>query len=355
VDSIEIVVRIVVFAIGLALVVHFLRSIIRVALLNRHQRDRFAEFVSGAVWRAFRATAPRTNDQLKINTHVLWYWPTALFMLGLAWFVLALIAFACLLWAARAEDTVFAALIGSGSALTTLGFYGPMTPHGLVLAIAEGIFGLFILAFVVTFIPGYQATMQQRNDMVAWVYARTGAPPTGAGLLAWFYTHGDADGLSGQWGAWEVWLRDVGISQTVTPLLNYTRTSLVGQDWLAGCVAVLDAAALSLSALDTTAKGAAQVCLDAGVRALGSIAGVVASTLAGSQGEAAVTRAEFDRACEQLRVAGAPVKGDREQAWRDFSSLRSRYGHFIGALAERTLSVRQHPLAAPATTELTQR
>jgi hypothetical protein len=346
-NTLDTVARSVVFVIGVALVLFFFRSIIRVALLNRHQRDRFVEFVSGVVWRVFRATAPRSAGQVKVNNHVLWYWPTTMFVLSISWFNLVLIAFACMLWSTRAEDTIFKALIGSGSALTTLGFYEPTTPHGLVLAVIQGIFGMFILTYVITFIPGYQTVIQARNDMVAWIYARSGAPATGAGLLAWFYANDDTDGLNGQWSVWEVGLRNVGEAQTMTPLLNYTRTTLCDQDWLSGIGTVLDAAALSLAALDASSRGPTQVCLDAGVRALTSIAGVVLPATANRPEGEQNSRAEFDRACEQLRAAGAPVKADRESAWRDFSALRSRYWHLVGPLAEHTLSSPQHALARP--------
>ena len=49
-----------------------------------------------------------------------------------------------------------------------------------------------------------------------------------------------------------------------------------------------------------------------------------------------IERAQFDAACEELNVAGLPIKADREQAWHDFSGWRVNYDAVLAPLARLT-------------------
>ena len=46
-----------------------------------------------------------------------------------------------------------------------------------------------------------------------------------------------------------------------------------------------------------------------------------------------VTRSEYDAACELLSSAGVPLKGDQEDNWLAFVSMRSKYDFALIALA----------------------
>src|SRR5258706_13731226 len=49
-----------------------------------------------------------------------------------------------------------------------------------------------------------------------------------------------------------------------------------------------------------------------------------------------VTRAEFDEACHRLTAAGAKLKDDRDQAWRDFAGWRVCYERVLLQFASLT-------------------
>ena len=44
-----------------------------------------------------------------------------------------------------------------------------------------------------------------------------------------------------------------------------------------------------------------------------------------SNGSIHITRDEYDAVCEQLSGAGVPLKGDRDESWRAFVSMRIQY------------------------------
>jgi hypothetical protein len=253
---------------------------------------------------------------------------------------LVVVGFAFFYWATGAATTVFGALVASGSALSTLGFDTVNNPPGQVLAISEAAIGLFIVVYMITFIPGFMSAMQQRNDQVAWVYARTGTPPTAGRLLIWLY--GLQPELSDElWSGWEVWFRALGETHSATPLLNMSRSFRPEQDWLAGTAAMLDATALASTTLDIASAPSAIVCCETGVRALRSIAMVFATEqqltgdgLAPTQ----VDRATFDAVCARLTAAGAPIKADGDQAWRKFAEKRLQYEAAIAVIANRILA-----------------
>lgn len=343
----NIVQALVAWIIGLALIAVFFRSLISTTLFNRHRRDGIGHAITSISWAVFRSVALRSNEQAVIDRRIIWFWPIAVFSLIFTWFGLVVVGFAFFYWATGAATTVFGALVASGSALSTLGFDTVNNPPGQVLAICEAAIGLFIVVYTITFLPGFMIAMQQRNDQVAWVYARTGAPPTAGRLLEWFYGL-QPELIDELWSSWEMWFRALGETHAATPLLNMSRSFRPEQDWLAGTAAMLDASALASTTLDIASAPSATVCCDTGIRALRTISMVFATEqqltgdgLAPTQ----VDRATFDALCARLAAAGAPIKTDSDLAWREFSEKRLQYEAALAVIAHRILArARTQPL-----------
>jgi hypothetical protein len=137
---------------GLRLLFMILRSMIRIALMNRHSRDVFAEFAARAVYMAVALRLRRTTD---VHPVLVWFVPAYMLALIMVYFLGAMIAFAFLYWGTQAVGSWHQALIASGSAFNTLGFATPTTTVGQWLAIPEGALGLGIVVFLFTFIPSY--------------------------------------------------------------------------------------------------------------------------------------------------------------------------------------------------------
>ena len=245
--------RVVAFVMGLLLLLAFLQSAARVAIVNRQRGDPLARGIGWVAYSAIARKALRRHSYDEIQNALAWVLPLYMLLLIASWFALVQGAFSLLIWSSQAEHSVLQAVIASGSALCTLGFLTPPDVSGQLLAIPEGAFGLGIVVFFFTFIPGYQTTIQARETKVAWLYARAGVDPTGFGFIEWLQRSGQADDLTAIWEDWEAWFRLLMETHTRAPVLAFVPEVQRGQAWLIGAVVILDAVSFCLSVLD--AKG----------------------------------------------------------------------------------------------------
>jgi hypothetical protein len=148
--------------------------------------------------------------------------------------------------------------------------------------------------------------------------------------------------LEEQWQAWEAWFADIEESHTSLPALVFFRSPRPDHAWITAAGAVLDAAALSLAALDIPRSPQAALCIRAGFIALRRIADVFGIAYEPDPHYPAqpisVRRDEFDAACERLAASGAPILADRDQAWRDFAGWRVNYDTVLLALCSITMA-----------------
>src|SRR5580692_9454191 len=245
---------------------------IRIALINRHYRDFFAETAGRAVYAAVSLRLRGKRGTRASHPVLLWLFPAYLLLLILVYFVGAMAAFVLLYWGTGAVVSWRQAFLASGSALNTLGFATPTTIAGQWLAIPEGALGLGIVVFLFTFIPGYQAVIRAREDKASWLYVRVGDQPSGAGMLEWCQQTGVSGNMRDIWGAWEDWFRTLGDTHSVLPMLSMSPSVQSSQSWVVAAAAVLDAGALAASSIETQDAEAARVCVRTGTRALLAIA-----------------------------------------------------------------------------------
>ena len=257
---------------GLGLLFMVLRSMIRIALMNRHYRDFLAEVTGRAVYTAVALRLGRNRDTRAVHSVLLWFFPAYIFLLIFVYFLGAMTAFAFLYWGTGAVISWHQAFIASGSALNTLGFATPTTIAGQWLAIPEGALGLGIVVFLFTFIPSYQAVIRSREDKTSWLYVRIGDRPTGVALLEWCQRAGIADNMREVWEAWEDWFRMLGDTHSVLPMLTMSPSVQVNQSWVQAAAAVLDAAALAACSIETKDAETARICVQTGTRAFLAIA-----------------------------------------------------------------------------------
>lgn len=321
--------------IGLTLIGVFFRSIIRVALINKRPDDLLLNLA--AVITAFLFIRPpsQTGDRGRMDRRGLWYWPISQLILIAIWFCLVVIGFACLYWAAQSVPGVEEAFIASGSALSTLGFATPPDVPGQVIAVIQGMIGLGIVVFVFTFIPGYLAAIQQRDDQVAWVYARTGGTPSGSALIEWLVAADRTNRLDETWEAWEGWFRNTGEAQTLSPLIAFDRSVRRGESWIAASGAMLDAATFASTSLGLSGQAPADVCISTGEQALLAVEQALAPAM--RRVPAGIATPEFDRAGydalrARLEAAGVPLHGDRDADLEAFLARRARYARTVARL-----------------------
>ena len=326
---------------GLCLLFTILRSMIRIALMNRHYRDFFAEVTGRAVYMAVAFRLGSNRDMKAIHPVLVWFFPAYILSLIIVYFVGAMAAFALLYWGTGAVDTWHQAFIASGSGLNTLGFATPTTIVGQWLSIPEGALGLGIVVFLFTFIPSYQAVIRSREDKTSWLYVRANSQPSGVTLLEWCQRTGVATNMKDLWESWEDWFRMLGDTHSVLPMLSMSPSVQSGQSWVLAAAAVLDAAALAASSIDTGDVESAKICVRTGTRALLAITDALgrASSAAGQE-QGRPSRRRYEAARSRLCSAGMPLRSgaDEETQWQEFLSLREEYGEALFFIARQTFA-----------------
>jgi hypothetical protein len=333
--------RVLAVILGVWLLFSVLRSMIRIALMNRHSRDFFANFTGRAVYKAVALRLGTKRDARTTHAVLLWFFPVYMLSLTVVYFLGAMVAFTFLYWGTQAVGTWNQAFIASGSALNTLGFATPSTVAGQWLAIPEGALGLGIVVFLFTFFPGYQAVIRAREDRTAWLYARVGDQPSGAGMLEWCQQTGLAANMRDIWEAWENWFRMIADTHSVLPMLNISPSVQSSQSWVVAAAAVLEAGALVASSIETQDVEAARICVREGTRALLAIADTLGRAgLAGEEVTTRPSREKFEALRVHFSLLGIPLRpaAAKDAQWQEFLRLRGQYEAALLFVARHTFT-----------------
>lgn len=329
----------------------YFRSIVRVVLINRRERDfveRIARF--GAV-SIVHALADKKGDYGKTQHVQAWVLPLFIFICVVIWFLLVQFAFMLILWGLRLEPGWAAAFTASGSALSTLGFKTPPTLAGEFLAIFEAAIGLAVVILLFTFVPGYQAAIQVRERKVGWLYARTGRRPTTSSLIESLQRSGQIEHHSAVWEDWEQWFRGVLETHSIAPILAFVPAVYRGTSWVGAAAAVLDATALLSACLEDKNTESARICHEIGTAALKSIAIELNPTVsldAWTDKDVDPELIEkFDHLYDRLAAIGLPTKPDRDACRKAFITMRADYEASIRLLAKATLMPIEEPWILP--------
>jgi hypothetical protein len=164
--------------------------------------------------------------------------------------------------------------------------------------------------------------------MVTSLETQAGTPPSAAELLGRLARIGGLEALDGFWQDWARWFAELEETHTSASSLVYFRSPQPDRSWVTAAGAVLDAAALLASTLDVPRQPAAELCIRSGYLALRRIGDFFVMPYdpdPSPRGPISVDRAEYDEVCARLAATGAPLRRDREQAWRDFVGWRVNY------------------------------
>jgi hypothetical protein len=323
---------------GAALLIGILGSSIRVVLLPRGVRGRWARTVFITVrllfkLRIWRRTSYEVRDRL-----LSFYGPLALLALLATWVLGVVIAFTGMMWAAGVHP-LRAAFAMSGSSIVTLGF---ATPHGLpqtLLVIAESALGLFELALLITFLPNIYSDFYRREREVTKIRVEAGQPPEGVYILIRLFRLERLDVRTEVWQRFLDWFVEVENSHVAFPALPFFRSLMPQSSWVTAAGAVLDGAALAASCLDAPRDLEAELLIRSGYLCLRRIAEILQLPFDDDPAPTdpiAVTRTEFDEVWARMRDVGLPLKPDQDKAWRDFAGWRVNYDEPLIRLATVT-------------------
>jgi hypothetical protein len=305
-----------------------LSSAIATFVLPRAARSQLNRIVFGVLRRGFDLLLHFARTYNRRDAIMAYYAPLGLLLLLPAWYLLILLGYAAMYWALGAGD-LFAVFRLSGSSLFTLGFELSKTPVVTVFAFSEAMLGLLLVGLLIAYLPTMYSAFARREQAVNLLEVRAGSPPSALEMLLRFNRIHGLDKLADYWRGWETWFADVEESHTTLPALIFFRSPRAENSWVTAAGTVLDAASITLSAIDIPYEASAALSIRAGFLAFRRIADYFDIPNPHDPHYPAtpicIERREFDEVLDQLAAGGVPLKPDREQAWRDFAGWRVNY------------------------------
>jgi hypothetical protein len=334
-----VIVDVLVFLLGVALVFTTLRSAIRTFLVPRALQAHLSRALFVSVRRIFRLRANRRHSYEQRDRVMAYYAPIALFTLLTVWLLLVETGYTAMFWALHVRP-LGRAFVLSGSSLFTLGFARGQGLPVETLSFTEAALGLMLLAVLITYLPSLYQAFSRREAGVTKLEVRTRSA-SGAGVLELSWIVGEMEGLKELWPAWENWFVDVDESHTTFPTLVFFRSPHPEQSWITAAGTILDAASLHVSSVDAARSPDPEYMIRAGYVCLLHIAeffNLPADKDPAATDPISVTREEYDAAWERLAAAGIPMKPDRDQAWRDFAGWRVNYDRALVSIARLVMA-----------------
>jgi hypothetical protein len=334
------VLRVLVFVLGAALVGGTMLSAIHTFVLPRASRTKLSSLVFRSVRRVFEMRVRWARSYAEQDRIMALFAPIALLMLPPTWLLLCGVGYTGMFWGLGVRP-VGEAIKVSGSSMLTLGFATVNGSARAILAFSEAMVGLILVALLIAYLPVMYGAFQRREAVVNLLEVRAGSPPSAVEMIARYQRIGELERIGELWPVWENWFVDVEESHTSLAALSFFRSPQPEHSWVTAAGAVLDAAAIMNAAVDMPHDARADLLIRAGYLALQRIASFFAIPYnpAPSRGDPiSILREEFDAACDQLAAGGVPLHADREAAWADFAGWRVNYDTVLLALANLTMA-----------------
>ncbi|HEX5465730.1 MAG TPA: hypothetical protein VFW92_03540 [Candidatus Limnocylindrales bacterium] len=337
---IELVLRIVAFGLGLAIVVRTVLGAIRTFVLPRGSNDGLTRLVFTVVRWCFDRSAGPSQPYLRRDRIHAYYAPIALVVLPAFWLLLVWLGYALSFWAIG-TGSPGEELRLSGSSLLTLGSVTSGVPLATALELSEAAVGLLLLALLISYLPTIYSAFSRRELLVNMLEVRADSPPSAVVLLTRFQRLHGLDALHEQWVQWEQWFSELEETHSSLPVLVFYRSQQPSHSWVNAAGAVMDSAALTRAAVDIPMDVQADLAIRAGYLALRRIADAFDIRYEPNprpDGPISLGREQFDRALDVLASAGVPLRADHDQAWRDFRGWRVNYDTVLRALERLTMA-----------------
>ncbi len=387
--------------IGIWLFVGTVIAIVNGMLVPRPRRSRIAHMANHLTNATFRVLAMQRTTFIGRDERLAAAGPTAVLVQLLFFVVSFVLAFGLMMYAVSDLDPS-AAVYQSGSTLFTLGFVEPVNPAQVALSFLAAFTGLAVVSILIGYLLTLYSAYTERERGLTALSLSAGEPAWGPELICRAnLIVGENVNAHDDLGHWVAWVTSLRTAHTANPVLNQYRSLGSHRSWVIGLLALLDAAALSLTTVDDDrptpgivrllSEGSQTFTLlvghalfragaleewqftktrmeqlpsgiDIGQRAVVKAMALDAShaTNALLQGEpqrytkepdAGITREEYDAACAVMLRAGVRLVDDLDTAWAEFQVVRSQYWSSAEKLAKQYYAV-QAPwsgMRSPAT------
>ena len=330
-----------VFFFGFVVVLLTIFSALSTFVLTRASRSQLNRVVFGVMRRIFEFILKFVPTYEQRDAIMAYYSPISLIMLVPVWYSLIMSGYAAMYWSMGVGEP-YADFRFSGSSLLTLGFATSDSPLVTVLSFSEALIGLILVALLMAYLPTMYAAFSRREQAVSMLEVRAGNPPSALEMLLRFNRIHGLDKLGDYWKTWEAWFADVEESHTTLPALVFFRSPRSDNSWITSAGAILDAASITLSAVDIPYEPSGALSIRAGFLALRRIANYFdipnPQNPQYPSNPISIAREEFDEVLTKLSDAGLPIKTDREQAWKDFAGWRVNYDRVLLVLCSLVMA-----------------
>jgi hypothetical protein len=326
--------EVVAIVVGTVGVVWLVTSAIRTVVVPRPERVWITTTSFEVARRLSSAVAQQVTDPARRNRVLGTFAPVVLIGLPLLWSIGLISAFAAIFWGLDVGSLTDSIEL-SGSSLTTLGFVAAPTFETRLIAVIEALFGVALVALMISFLPTIYGTFSRREIVVGRLTTRAGEPPDPVEFISRLVAVDRLGRVDERWGDWEDWFDELGETHTTFPALIYFRSARPGRSWLAAAEVSLDTAAILRSTDLTPETGQADVMVRSGYLALRAIAdfyGIEEERDPADAGDLSVSQADFDRLLAELVAEGVPVDVDPDRAWHAYRGWRVNYDRAVCGL-----------------------
>lgn len=347
--------RILAFLFGSFITFRALASAVRTFVLPRAVPDTITRIVFQSIDKIFALLLKPTRTYEQRDRIMAYYAPVALLSMPPAWLFLISIGFTFIYYALGVTDWAEAFTI-SGSSLLTLGF-ARSAARFPVAEFIQATMGPLLIALLISYLPTMYAAFSAREVVVNQLTVRAGSPPSPVQMLLRYHRLNRLEKLGDEWEDWETWFVEIEESHTSLAALVFFRSPQPEQSWVNAAGCVLDTAALRLSVLDLPGDkrgelllggneippdARAAITLRAGFIALRRVADFFGVNYNPNprfpQDPIAISREDFDQACEMLAAQGLSLRSDRDKAWLDYAGWRVNYDSVLIALKKLTMA-----------------
>ncbi len=336
-------VRILCFVVGVTLALGTAASAVRTFVVPRAVPVALSRTVFIALRWLFTLSARRSHGYIGLDRRLAFYAPTSLLALPAVWLSLMLGAFSLMFWS-FGQMSPWESVRVSGSSLLTLGYATPTGRPAELLSFIAAAVGVTLLALLITYLPTIYGAFTRRETLVSLLEVRAGTPPWAVTMLIRYQAIGLLDRSDELFQQAELWFADIEESHTSLGSLAFFRSPQPERSWITAAGALLDAASLSMAAVELPDDPHAALCVRSGTLCLRRISDFfdIEYDPDPQPGDPiTISRDEFDDALDRLVEVGTPIRADREQAWKDFAGWRVNYDKVLLSLA----SLCQAPLA----------